>query len=47
MNKWQIIWEGELSGPVRFGVRAISAAIHEYARYWPHVGPENAAFSGV
>ena len=47
MNKWQIIWEGELSGPVRFGVRAISAAIHEYARYWPHVGPENAALSGV
>ncbi|MBR3502953.1 MAG: hypothetical protein IKO07_01765 [Clostridia bacterium] len=47
MNQWQIIFEGELTPPVRFGVEAVSAAIHEYARYWPHVGPEDAAFSGV
>ena len=47
MNKWQIIADGASSPQVRFGLEAVSAAIHEYAGCWPKVGREDAAFSGV
>ncbi|MBO4298635.1 MAG: hypothetical protein J5998_07530, partial [Clostridia bacterium] len=47
MNKWQIIFDGAPSPTVRFGLEALSAAVHEYAGYWPAIGPENPAFSGI
>ena len=47
MNKWQIIFDGAPSPTVRFGLEALSAAVHEYAGYWPAVGPENPTFSGI
>ena len=47
MKKWQIVYDGAPSPTVQFGLVALSGVIHEYARYWPHVGPEDAAFSGI
>ena len=47
MNQWQIIPEAPLSGPVWFGVEALSGAIRSFAPYWPKVGAEDPAFSGI
>ena len=47
MNKWQIIADSAPSPQVQFGLEALSAAIHEYAGYWPGIAPEDEAFSGI
>ena len=47
MTKWQIVYEGAPTPAVQFGLEALSAAVREYALYWPGVGPENEAMSGI
>ena len=47
MNQWQIIPDAPLSGPVQFGVEALSGAIRSFATYWPKVGAEDPAFNGI
>lgn len=47
MTKWQIVYEGAPTPAVQFGLEALSAAVREYTGYWPGVGPEDDAMSGI
>ena len=47
MRPWQIIFDGSPSKQLQFGMESLSAAIREYTNYWPHIGEEDARFSGI
>ena len=47
MKKWQLICDKPLSSQAAFGLKTLSAVIREHAGCWPHVGPEDEAFSGI
>ena len=45
--KWQIIEDTARADTDSFALESLTALIHEYAGYWPGIGPEDPQFSGI